>query len=133
MATYMIYQRKKSQAVVEHINNKPNSVYASAYLALGMPTNDTAKTAVEDALYHDMYEPTMIMHDKSTVGNRTPFEAIFDEGNSYGLGDITTYPIAKPSSMSVGDLLVDLTRNQTHLCMPTGWYEIDVTLQLNVA
>ena len=128
MATYMIYQRNNVN--IDHINAKPNGVYAKAYFALGMPTHDTVEDAVSDAIYHEMYEPTMIMHD-ATDGLRTPFEAIFDEGNGYGNGTISCHDICKHPSMSVGDVLVDLTRKQTHVCMPTGWHDVNVNVQLD--
>ena len=128
MATYMIYQRNNVD--FDLINAKPNGTYAKAYFALCMPTHDTVEDAVSDAIYHDIYAPMMIMHD-DTDGLRTPFEAIFDEGNGYGNGTITSHDICKHPSMSVGDLLIDLTRKQTHVCMPTGWHDVSVNLQLD--
>tara|TARA_R110000822_G_scaffold56928_6_gene143630 strand:+ start:1217 stop:1609 length:393 start_codon:yes stop_codon:yes gene_type:complete len=130
MATYMIYQRTN----VDHrrINNMPTSVYARAYFALGMPNRDTVEDAVSDGLFHSFYEPTMIMHDLEER-DRTPFEAIFDEGNEYGNGSIRTTNIRPNPSMSVGDIILDLTTGHSHVCMPTGWYSLDLTLELTIA
>ena len=128
MATYMIYQRNNVD--FDLINAKPNGTYAKAYFALGMPTRNNVEDAVINAIFHDMYAPTMVMHD-DTDTLRTPFEAIFDEGNGYGNGTITSHDICKHPSMSVGDVLVDLTRKQTHICMPTGWHDVSVNLQLD--
>ena len=87
MSVYMIYQ--KTNVDSDRINSMPTSVYAKAYFALGMPTRDNVEDAVHDGLHHNMYQPTMIMHDVE-VRERTPFEAIFDEGNGYGDGSIKT-------------------------------------------
>ena len=135
MATYMIYQRKMSEELSNRINAYPKSVVARAYFALGMPNKDNVEDVVEDAIHHGFYEPTMIMYteDPSDGSGRTPFEAIFDEGNGYGDGSITTVNIRKHPSMSVGDLVIDLTNDQAHVCMPTGWYNLELTLELNKA
>jgi hypothetical protein len=110
----------------------PTSLYAKAYFALGMPSRENVENAVHDGLFHDMYEPTMIMHDTETR-DRTPFEAIFDEGNGYGDGSITTANIRNRPSMSVGDILMDLTTGYAHVCMPIGWHSLDLTLDLTTA
>ena len=130
MTTYIIYQRTNVGS--DRINNQPNSTYAKAYFALGMPTHENVEDAVHDGLFHDMYEPTMIMHDTETR-DRTPFEAIFDEGNGYGDGSITTANIRNRPSMSVGDILMDLTTGYAHVCMPIGWHSLDLTLDLTTA
>jgi len=130
MATYMIYQR--TNVDIDRINNMSTSVYAKAYFALGMPDKYTVENAVSDGLHHDMYQPTMIMYDE-TDSVRTPFEAIFDEGNGYGDGSITSVDIRKHPSMSVGDLILDMVTNEAHVCMPTGWQSLDLILELNVA
>ena len=127
MSVYMIYQR--SNADSDRINNMPNSVYAKAYFALGMPTRDNVEDAVSDGLFHNLYEPTMIMHD-TKQRKRTPFEAIFDEGNRYGDETIITTDIRKHPSMSVGDILLELTTGYAHVCMPMGWHSLDLKLEL---
>lgn len=130
MSVYMIYQRTNVGS--DRINNQPNSTYAKAYFALGMPTINNADSAVHDGLYHDMYEPTMIMHD-TEARDRTPFEAIFDEGNGYGDDSITTTKIRNHPSMSVGDIIMDLTNGYAHVCMPIGWHSLDLELNLSTA
>jgi len=130
MSVYMIYQRTNVDS--DRINSMPNSVYAVAYFALGMPTRENVEVAVHDGLFHNMYEPTMIMHDTETR-ERTPFEAIFDEGNGYGDGSITTANIRNRPSLSVGDILMDLTNGYAHICMPIGWHSLDLTLDLTAA
>ena len=127
MSVYMIYQRTNVDS--DRINNMPNSVYAVAYFALGMPTRENVEVAVHDGLFHNMYEPTMIMHD-TKQRKRTPFEAIFDEGNRYGDETIVTTDIRKHPSMSVGDILLELTTGYAHVCMPIGWHSLDLTLDL---
>lgn len=130
MSVYMIYQRTNVDS--ERVNSMPTSVYAKTYFKLGMLTVNEADDAVRDGLYHDMYEPTMIMHDVETR-DRTPFEAIFDEGNGYGDGSITTANIRNRPSMSVGDILMDLTTGYAHVCMPIGWHSLDLELNLTTA
>ena len=130
MSVYMIYQRTKVDS--DRINRMPTSLYAKAYFALGMPSRENVENVVHDGLFHDMYEPTMIMHDTETR-DRTPFEAIFDEGNGYGDGSITTANIRNRPSMSVGDILMDLTTGYAHVCMPIGWHSLDLTLDLTTA
>ena len=130
MSVYMIYQRTNVDS--DRINSMPTSVYAKAYFALGMPTRDNVEDAVHDGLHHSMYEPTMIMHD-TKQRKRTPFEAIFDEGNRYGDETIVTTDIRKHPSMSVGDILLELTTGYAHVCMPIGWHSLDLTLDLTTA
>lgn len=130
MSVYMIYQRTNVDS--DRINSMPTSLYAKTYFALGMPSRKNVENAVYDGLFHDMYEPTMIMHDTETR-DRTPFEAIFDEGNGYGDGSITTANIRNRPSMSVGDILMDLTTGYAHVCMPIGWHSLDLTLDLTTA
>ena len=130
MSVYMIYQRTNVDS--ERINSHPNSAYATTHFLLGMPSRDDVEATVSDGLFYNMYEPTMIMHDIEDR-DRTPFEAIFDEGNGYGDGSIKTANIRDRYSMSVGDILVQLDTGYAHVCMPVGWHSIDLTLELTAA
>ena len=130
MSVYMIYQR--TNVDIDRLNNMPNSAYATICFSLGMLSRDDVEVTVSDGLFHNMYEPTMIMHDTETR-ERTPFEAIFDEGNGYGDGSIKTANIRNRPSMSVGDILMDLTTGYAHVCMPIGWHSLDLTLDLTSA
>tara|TARA_B110000858_G_scaffold110000_1_gene125645 strand:+ start:185 stop:580 length:396 start_codon:yes stop_codon:yes gene_type:complete len=130
MTTYIIYQRTNVDS--DRINAMPTSTYAKAYFALGMPSRDTVEDAVSDGLFHNMYQPTMIMQDTEDR-DRTPFEAIFDEGNGYGDGSIKTANIRDRCSMSVGDILVQIDTGYSHICMPVGWHSINLTLELTTA
>jgi hypothetical protein len=97
-----------------------------------MLSKDDVEVTVSDGLFYNMYEPTMIMHD-TKLRSRTPFEAIFDEGNGYGDGSITTVQIRNNPSMSVGDILLELSSGYAHVCMPIGWHSLDLTLELKTA
>ena len=130
MTTYIIYQRTNVDS--DRINAMPTSTYAKAYFALGMPSRDTVEDAVSDGLFYNMYEPAMIMQDTEDR-DRTPFEAIFDEGNGYGDGSIKTANIRDRCSMSVGDILVQIDTGYSHICMPVGWHSINLTLELTTA
>ena len=130
MSTYMIYQR--TNVDIDRLNSHPNSAYATTHFLLGMPSRDDVEATVSDGLFYNMYEPAMIMQD-TECRDRTPFEAIFDEGNGYGDGSIKTANIRDRCSMSVGDILYDLTNGYAHVCMPTGWHSLDLTLELKTA
>jgi hypothetical protein len=130
MSVYMIYQR--TNVDIDRLNNMPNSAYATICFSLGMLSRDDVEVTVSDGLFHNMYEPTMIMHD-TKQRKRTPFEAIFDEGNGYGDETIVTTDIRKHPSMSVGDILLELTTGYAHVCMPIGWHSLDLTLDLTTA
>ena len=130
MSVYMIYQR--TNVDIDRLNNMPNSAYATICFSLGMLSRDDVEVTVSDGLFHNMYEPTMIMHD-TKQRKRTPFEAIFDEGNGYGDETIVTTDIRKHPSMSVGDILLELTTGYAHVCMPIGWHSLDLTLDLTAA
>ena len=130
MSVYMIYQR--TNVDIDRLNNMPNSAYATTCFSLGMLSRDDVEVTVSDGLFHNMYEPTMIMHD-TKQRKRTPFEAIFDEGNGYGDETIVTTDIRKHPSMSVGDILLELTTGYAHVCMPIGWHSLDLTLDLTTA
>jgi len=127
MSVYMIFQRTNIDH--ERINNMPTSVYAKACFALGMPNKETVEDEISDGLFHGFYQPTMIMRD-TQQRKRTPFEAIFDEGNGYGDETIVTTDIRKHPSMSVGDILLELSTGYAHVCMPIGWHGLDLTLEL---
>jgi len=132
MTTYMIYQRTNvdTQRLTSNISGK----YAKTYFKLGASlSKDNVEDTVSDGLYYDMYQPTMIMHDLDGRDKRTPFEAIFDAGNGYGDRSIICTDICEHPSMSVGDILYDLTSGWSHVCMPVGWHSLNLTLQLNEA
>jgi hypothetical protein len=130
MSVYMIYQR--TNVDTDRLNNMPNSAYATTYFSFGMLSRDDVEATVYDGLFYNMYEPTMIMHD-TKQRKRTPFEAIFDEGNRYGDETIVTTDIRKHPSMSVGDILLELTTGYAHVCMQIGWHSLDLTLELTTA
>jgi hypothetical protein len=95
--------------------------------------NHHTQSARADAIKHELYQPTMFMigmgdQTRDTMGH------IFDEGNGYGNGDLSVEHIRKHSSMSVGDLVVNLLDNSVQVCMPMGWYELfDTSLNITPA
>ena len=133
--SYLIYQRPLINAPLEaELNFEIKSPRAKAYLNLLMlGMGHEPDTAVADAIKHELYKPTMFMigmgkQTRETLGH------IFDAGNEHGNGDLSVEHIRKHSSMSVGDLVVDLLDNTVEVCMPMGWYELfDTTLNFNVA
>ena len=131
---YLIYQRPVDAELQAELNFEIHSPKAKAYFNIAMVgMGHEPDTAVADAIKHELYQPTMFMigmgkRTRETLGH------IFDEGNDHGNGDLSVEHIRKHSSMSVGDLVVDLLDNTVEVCMPMGWYELfDTTLNINVA
>jgi len=131
---YLIYQRPVDAELQAELNFEIHSPKAKAYCNIArVGMGHEPDTAVADAIKHELYQPTMFMigmgkRTRETLGH------IFDEGNDHGNGDLSVEHIRKHSSMSVGDLVVDLLDNTVEVCMPMGWYELfDTTLNFNVA
>jgi len=103
---YLIYQRLVDAEFQAELNYEIQSPRATAYFNIAMVgMGHEPDTAVAEAIKHELYQPTMFM---------------------IGMG--------KHSSMSVGDLVVNLLDNSVQVCMPMGWYELfDTNLNLNVA
>jgi len=132
--SYLIYQRPVDAWLQADLNLEIQSPRAKAYFNIAMVgMGHEPDTAVADAIKHELYQPTMFMigmgeQTRETMGH------IFDAGNDHGNGDLSVEHIRKHSSMSVGDLVVNLLDNSVQVCMPMGWYELfDTTLNFNVA
>jgi len=116
------------------LNHDIQSPRAKAYFNIArVGMGHEPDTAVAEAIKHELYQPTMFMigmgeQTRDTMGH------IFDAGNDHGHGDLSVEHIRKHSSMSVGDLVVNLLDNSVQVCMPMGWYELfDTSLNINVA
>ena len=133
MHSYLIYQRPMDKQFQDELNGSELTPKKKAYFDLHMmPDGNAAEVAVENAICHDLYKPTMLMigHAKPS---RSTLECIFAEGNGHGTGEIDSHSLMKHSSISVGDLVVSLDNNTTHVCMPMGWHEVcNITLNLNI-
>jgi len=133
MHSYLIYQRPVDKQFQDELNGSALTPRKKAYFDLHMmPDGNAAEVAVENAICHDLYRPTMFMigYDRP---NRATLEYIFAEGNGHGSGEIDRHDLVKHTSISVGDLVVSLDDNTTHVCMPMGWHEVSgVTLNLNI-
>ena len=132
--SYLIYQRLVDAEFQAELNYEIQSPRAKAYFNLAMlGMGHEPDTTVAEAIKHELYQPTMFMigvgeQTRDTLGH------IFDEGNGYGNGDLSVEHIRKHSSMSVGDLVVNLLDGSVQVCMPMGWYELfDTTLTFNIA
>jgi len=131
---YLIYQRPVDAELQAELNFEIHSPRAKAYFNIArVGMGHEPDTAVADAIKHELYQPTMFMigmgkQTRLTLGH------IFDAGNGYGNDELSVEHIRKHSSMSVGDLVVNLLDNSVQVCMPMGWYELfDTNLNLNVA
>jgi len=133
MHSYLIYQRPVDKQFQDELNGSALTPRKKAYFDLNMmPDGNAAEVAVENAICHDLYRPTVLMigHDKPS---RSTLEYIFAEGNGHGTGEIDSHNLMKHSSISVGDLVVSLDNNTTHVCMPMGWHEVcNITLNLSI-
>ena len=132
--SYLIYQRPVDADFQAELNYEIQSPRAKAYFNLAMVgLGHEPDTTVAEAIKHELYQPTMFMigvgeQTRDTLGH------IFDEGNGYGNGDLSVEHIRKHSSMSVGDLVVNLLDNSVQVCMPMGWYELfDTSLNITPA
>jgi len=133
MHSYLIYQRPLDEDFQDELNGTTLTTKKKAYFdLLTMPDGSAAEEAVQNAVDHNLYRPTMFMigYDRP---NRATLEYIFAEGNGHGSGEIDRHDLMKHTSISVGDLVVSLDDNTTHVCMPMGWHEISgITLNLNI-
>lgn len=120
--TYLVYQRPISNTTKHIINDAPTSDFAEAYYDLLMPTEDNVEALVSNALYWDIYRPTMII--SADDGVSLSLHETFDAGNGRPKQGINVSSLGKHPSMSVGDLVVDLYVNHVYVCMPTGWHHI---------
>jgi len=132
--SYLIYQRPVDAELQAELNQEIQSPRTKAYFNIArVGMGHEPDTAVAEAIYQGLYQPTMFMigmgeQTRDTMGH------IFDAGNDHGNGDLSVEHIRKHSSMSVGDLVVNLLDNSVQVCMPMGWYELfDTTLNINVA
>jgi len=130
--SYLIYQRPVDAELQAELNQEIQSPRTKAYFNIArVGMGHEPDTAVAEAIYQGLYQPTMFMigmgeQTRDTMGH------IFDAGNDHGNGDLTVEHIRKHSSMSVGDLVVNLLDNSVQVCMPGGWYELfDTTLNIN--
>jgi len=132
--SFLIYQRPVDSELQAELNHDIQSPRAKAYFNIArVGMGHEPDTAVAEAIKHELYQPTMFMigmgeQTRDTMGH------IFDAGNDHGNGDLSVEHIRKHSSMSVGDLVVNLLDNSVQVCMPMGWYELfDTSLNINVA
>ena len=94
---------------------------------------------VQAAIDHGFYKPTMFMtlsdpnqtaesiYRKAGRDKTVALEEIFCEGNGHGRGDYETTSLQRHSSISVGDLVVDLEDGSVTVCMPCGWQLLNKT------
>ncbi len=136
MQSYLIYQRPMDNELKDIINENRNRALATAYYdTVTMLDEDGPEDTVRRALMYSLYQPTMFMHYASTEKSleSTRLEEIFDEGNNYGNGIITTTHLMQHSCMAVGDLVVNLLDNNVYVCMPNGWHQmVEASLELHV-
>jgi len=131
MHSYLIYQRPLDEDFQDELNGTTLTTKKKAYFdLLTMPDGSAAEEAVQNAVDHNLYRPTMFMigYDRP---NRATLEYIFAEGNGHGSGEIDRHDLMKHTSISVGDLVVSLDDSTTHVCMPMGWHQIS-GLKLNL-
>ena len=141
MKNVMIYQRPVSEDLQLELNVSTPTPKSKAYFDLctiGMGDTD-AGLLVQAAIDWGFYKPTMFMtlsdpnqhaesiYRKAGRDNAVALEEIFCEGNGHGRGDYETTSLQRHSSISVGDLVVDLEDGSVTVCMPCGWQLLNKT------
>ena len=127
-ASYLVYQLRPS--VYNEIDNES---YVSRLLyKLMMLDLDTVDTVVSEAIANDMFQPTMFIHIGTLFKDKNPLEEVFDAGNTYGSNSTEVININRPTSLSVGNLVVHLQDNVVYACMPRGWHELSRELVLGI-
>ena len=141
MRNVMIYQRPINEALQLELNVSTPTPKSKAYFDLckiGMGDTD-AGLLVQAAIDWGFYKPTMFMtlndanqhpesiYRKAGRSNAVALEEIFCEGNGHGRGDYETTSLQRHSSISVGDLVVDLEDGSVTVCMPCGWHRLNKT------
>ena len=141
MKNVMIYQRPVNEELQLELNCSEPTPKSKAYFDLckiGMGDTD-AGLLVQAAIDYGFYKPTMFMtlsdqnqhaegiYRKAGRSNAVALEEIFCEGNGHGRGDYETTSLQRHSSISVGDLVVDLEDGSVTVCMPHGWQLLNKT------
>lgn len=141
MKNVMIYQRPVNEELQLELNVSTPTPKSKAYFDLcmiGMGDTD-AGLLVQAAIDYGFYKPTMFMtlsdqnqhaegiYRKAGRSNAVALEEIFCEGNGHGRGDYETTSLQRHSSISVGDLVVDLEDGSVTVCMPHGWQLLNKT------
>ena len=141
MKNVMIYQRPVNEELQLELNCSTPTPKSKAYFDLcmiGMGDTD-AGLLVQAAIDWGFYKPTMFMtlsdpnqhaesiYRKAGRDNAVALEEIFCEGNGHGRGDYETTSLQRHSSISVGDLVVDLEDGSVTVCMPCGWQLLNKT------
>jgi len=126
--TYMIYQRPLDDDQIKRINAQQDSDFALAYFALMFPNGENANQRAVEAIELGMYKQTMLI--STTDGMSITLADVFDAGNGYPRESINVVSLQRHPSMSVGDIAVDLLENTAVMCMPAGWKELDLKLNL---
>jgi len=135
MQSYLIYQRPMDNELKDIINENRNRPLATAYYdTVTMLDEDGPEDTVRRALMYSLYQPTMFMqYSEGLLQSKPLLEYIFDEGNGQGSGIITTTHLMEHSSLSVGDIVVNLLDNNVFVCMPNSWHQMELaSLELHV-
>jgi len=126
--SYLVYQLKPS--VYKKIDDE--SYVSDLVYKLMMLDLSTVDTVVSEAIANDMFQPAMFIHLGVLSRHKDPLEEVFDAGNSYGSSGTRVVSINKPTSLSVGNLVVHLQDNVVYACMPTGWHKLSQALVLGI-
>lgn len=131
MATFTVYQRKLSSDQVDQMNRHTMSDMTDAYFKMSFVNSDNAEQLVQAHFDHGIYKMTCCLQ----VISATPLEAIFHQLNGYDHDDVENQiiHIMRRPSMSVGDIVTNTGTGISWLCMPSGWHEIDLKIEMKVA
>lgn len=124
--SYLVYQLRP--LVYKEMDSE--SHVSDLVFKLMMLDLSTVDTVVSEAIANDMFQPAMFIHLGVLSKHKDPLEEVFNAGNTYGSSSTTVISINKPTSLSVGNLVVHLQDNVVYACMPTGWHELSRELVL---
>ena len=112
MPHFILYQ------IVTPRNQPSDPTLLDIRLDCRLLTQSNAQRRVAAAAACDLYEPSAIVVADD-------LEEAFDVGNGYGTKETShLIPLRKHTSMSVGDVLVDVVANVAYACCSQGWQPI---------
>jgi hypothetical protein len=126
--SYLVYQLRPE--VYEVMQTDRDSDVAQIAFDLLLLNDKTVGSTVLDAVYADMYYPTKFIHMGVLSDHFSPMEEVFAAGNGYSNRARVVSINGGGTSLSVGNIVVNLQEDKAYVCMPVGWHELDIKLQL---
>lgn len=126
--SYLVYQLRPD--VHETMQYDRNSDVAQIAFDLMLINDSTVDSTVLDAVYADLYYPTKFIHFGVLSDDSSSMEEVFAAGNGYSNKARVVSINGGGTSLSVGNIVVNLQEDKAYVCMPVGWHELEIKLQL---